>query len=216
MKGDAKRMAVETERLTLLPLTRDHLRLAVTDLVALEGALNIRLAPMAIDHHAQRAIRMKLTKMDSVETRLHPWYTYWLIIVRDEETGVGLIGYKGEPCIQGKYDHIGEVELGYGVALAHRRRGYTTEAAQGLIAWAFEDPDCDSVIAAEVLKTNIPSRRVLEKLGMRIYHETEETQFWRIDNPTQATSPVCDAETVSTPSSAAASTTTAATTSSTT
>lgn len=174
-------MAIDTERLTLIPLTQDQLRLMLTDQIALERQLNIRIDPMVVDQIVAQAIRIKIERMETIEPRLHPWYTYWLIVLQDENIGVGIMGYKGEPCIQGKYDHIGEVEIGYGIAPAHRRQGYTTEAADGMIAWAFQDPDCNAVIAAEVLKTNVPSQRVLEKIGMDVYYETEETQFWRID-----------------------------------
>ena len=174
-------MTVDTERLTLIPLTQDQLRLVLPDLDALERQLEGEIDPRIVDEAVIRAVRMKIDRMETIERHLHPWYTYWLIALREANLGVGLMGYKGEPCIQGKYDHIGEVEIGYGIAPDHRRQGYTTEAAHGLITWAFQDPECVAVIAADVLKTNIPSQRVLEKVGMMLYRETEETQFWRID-----------------------------------
>ncbi len=172
---------IETERLRLLALTHGQLQLARTDPDAIARDLNLTLDPTLFLGVVVRAINLKIERMNTINEQLHRWYTYWLIIVREENKGVGLIGFKGDPCIQGKYDHIGEVEIGYGIAPTYRCKGYATEAAHALITWAFENPDCDAVIAAEVLKTNLPSQRVLQKLGMRIYNETEETQFWRID-----------------------------------
>ena len=173
---------IETEHLRLLPLTHTQLRLSRTDPDQIARDLNLTLDPtLFIDVVIMRAINLKIERMIHISEPLHAWYTYWLIVVYAGNVGVGLIGFKGEPGIQGKYDHIGEVEIGYRIAPAYRCKGYTTEASRALIAWAFENPDCNAVIAAEVLKINLPSQRVLQKLGMRIYNETEETQFWRID-----------------------------------
>jgi ribosomal-protein-alanine N-acetyltransferase len=172
---------IETERLRLLPLTQAQLRLALTMPEQLAHDLNISLDPTLFMGIVRRAIVIKIERMNTISEQLHDWYTYWLMVTCAEDDGVGLIGFKGEPCIQGKYDHIGEVEIGYGITATHRCRGYTTEAARALITWAFQDPDCNAIIATEVLKSNLPSQRVLQKLGMTIYNETEETQFWRID-----------------------------------
>ncbi|MBN1565145.1 MAG: GNAT family N-acetyltransferase [Anaerolineae bacterium] len=173
---------IDTERLRLLPLTHTQLKLSRTNPDHIAHELNLTLDPtLFIDVVIMRAIKIKIERMEHISEHLHNWYTYWLIVIRANNTGVGLIGFKGEPGIQGKYDHIGEVEISYGIAPAHRCQGYTTEAARALIAWGFNDPDCHAVIAAEVLKSNRPSQRVLQKLGMRLYSETEETQCWRID-----------------------------------
>ena len=51
---------------------------------------------------------------------------------------------------------------------------------RALITWAFDAPECVSVIAAEVDKANIASIRILEKVGMSIYKETNDNLYWRI------------------------------------
>jgi len=127
----------------------------------------------------RRAIGLKVDKMMQVAPDVHPWYTYWLMVLVIEPSGAGLIGFKGEP------DQQGEVEIGYGIVPAHRSRGYTTEATRALIAWAFQDPACCAVIA-DPKKDNLASNRVVAKVGMHVFSETEDTFFWRINRDTDA------------------------------
>jgi ribosomal-protein-alanine N-acetyltransferase len=89
--------------------------------------------------------------------------------------GAGLAGFKGVP------DGQGEVEIGYGIDPACQGQSYATEAVRALIAWAFQSPECTSVIAPNTKRSNIASNRVLGKVGMRIYAETAEAISWRID-----------------------------------
>jgi ribosomal-protein-alanine N-acetyltransferase len=88
--------------------------------------------------------------------------------------GPDLVGFKGSP------DGQGEVEIGYGIAPAYQGQGYTTEAVRALIAWAFNAPECASIIAAFVDSTNIASIRILEKVGMTCYQDKDDYQFWRM------------------------------------
>ena len=54
---------------------------------------------------------------------------------------IGLGGFKGRP------DAAGTVELGYSVLDEFQRRGYGTEAAAALCAWAFSHPEIRCVTA---------------------------------------------------------------------
>ena len=91
-----------------------------------------------------------------MDERHHPWFTYWLIVVESISFGAGLVGYKGLP------DHKGAVEIGYGIDPGYQNHGYTTEAAQALIRWAFHQPNCGAVTAHAV--QNPASDRVLEEI----------------------------------------------------
>jgi 8-oxo-dGTP pyrophosphatase MutT (NUDIX family) len=81
----------------------------------------------------------------------------WLLF-RGEEV-VGDAGFLGPP-------EGGRVELGYSVLPDHRGKGYATEAARALVAWALGQPGVERVVADPELD-NAASRRVLEKIGMR-------------------------------------------------
>jgi len=166
--------AIQTERLELIPLTLKQLRLGLTDPGQLGRELGLAIAQDVITDRVCRAIVMKIAKMEHIDPKQHPWYTYWLLVVVDQQCGVGLVGFKGSP------DSEGEVEIGCGIAPAYRGQGYTTEAVRTLMTWAFDAPECVSVIAAEVDKANIASIRILEKVGMSIYKETNDNLYWHI------------------------------------
>jgi ribosomal-protein-alanine N-acetyltransferase len=164
---------IETERLRVVALTMEQLQRYLTDRPRLERQLGVSLSQGVITQALRRAIAIKLTKMAQVPPSHHDWYTYWLMIVNKDAFGAGLIGFKGYPS------PAGEAELGYGIDPGYRNQGYTTEAVQALIGWAFQHPECTSVIG-EVKKTNPASSRVLEKAGMRLFYETEDAIYWMI------------------------------------
>jgi RimJ/RimL family protein N-acetyltransferase len=59
-----------------------------------------------------------------------------------------------------------EIEVGYRFLKEHWGHGYATESAQASIDFAFEEVRLDMIVAV-ALETNIASRRVLEKCGLR-------------------------------------------------
>jgi RimJ/RimL family protein N-acetyltransferase len=59
-----------------------------------------------------------------------------------------------------------EIEVGYRFLKEHWGHGYATESAQASIDLAFEEVGLDRIVAV-ALETNIASRRVLEKCGLR-------------------------------------------------
>jgi RimJ/RimL family protein N-acetyltransferase len=68
------------------------------------------------------------------------WALYY-IIERDPRGLVGVAGFGGPPKIDGV------VEVGYSVLVAHRRRGFASEAVAALLAHAFGDPRVTRVVA---------------------------------------------------------------------
>jgi ribosomal-protein-alanine N-acetyltransferase len=83
----------------------------------------------------------------------------WVVIALAERAVVGSAGFVGPP------GEDGEVELGYGIVEQHRNRGYATEAADALVAWALEQPGVERIVARSELG-NLASTRVLEKIGL--------------------------------------------------
>lgn len=65
---------------------------------------------------------------------------------------------------EGMPDETGEV--GYGLGQMWRGRGYATEAAGAALGWAFETFDFAAIVA-RTDPDNVPSQRVLAKLGFR-------------------------------------------------
>lgn len=163
---------IRTLQLHLQALTFAELEQYTLAQADLARGLGLRLTAALRTDAVERALRTKLDKMRQAPVAEHPWYTYWLMVIEEERFGAGLIGFKGSP------DAEGRVEIGYGTDPAMRSRGYTTEAARALIGWAFADPRCTTITASHVLKENISSIRVLEKVGMQLLEEDENTLSW--------------------------------------
>ena len=65
-----------------------------------------------------------------------------------------------------------EVELAYGIEDKYRNNGYATEAAKAAIHFAFEQVGLNELVAI-VAPDNIPSLRVIKKLGFTHYGTRE-------------------------------------------
>ena len=59
------------------------------------------------------------------------------------------------------------VEIGWRLAFEHWGKGYATEAARAALAFGFERPEIDEIVAFTV-PANVRSRRVMEKIGMTL------------------------------------------------
>ena len=70
------------------------------------------------------------------------------------------------------------VEVGYVFAPAHGGQGYATEAVRALLALAFERLGARRVVA-RVDARNTPSRRLLERLGMRLEAHLVENEWFK-------------------------------------
>ena len=166
-----KGQAIQTERLTLLPLNPAQLSHYLTRPSQLEAALHLQLSQSIVADPVPRAIRWKIRTTTGAILQKLLWNTYWLVIINDESFGAGLVGFKGTP------DHDGTVEIGYGIDAVVRRQGYTTEAVQALITWALLQPGCQAV-TARTEKDNVASMRVLEKLDFSMARETDDELCW--------------------------------------
>ena len=166
---------LRTSRLWLQPLTISQLRLYPDNLARLDGELGFPVSRAVVTTRVERAIDMKLARMEGASVQLHPWQTYWLMVVQAAPFGAGLIGFKGFP------DSAGEAEIGYGIDPAWQGQGYTTEAVKALIAWAFREPGCQAVVARDTKRSNVASLRVQAKAGLTVYRESEDALWLRIE-----------------------------------
>jgi ribosomal-protein-alanine N-acetyltransferase len=172
-----EKFAINTERLRLLPLTLEELYHYFRQPGEPEKSGPITISQSIRSKNLDRAISMKVEKMRGADKEDHLWYTYWLIQIKEDGFGAGMVGFKGVPNMRG------EVEIGYGLDPMYQSRGFMTEAVNALIVWAFGHAECRSVIADNVERSNLASNRVLEKVGMKVYCRTETSLCWRIDKP---------------------------------
>ncbi len=96
----------------------------------------------------------------------------WAIVERETATVVGDIGFVGPP------DRDRSVEIGYSVVPSRRRRGYASEAAVALVAWALARPEVEHVVAT-CDADNRASIRTLERAGFERAGEENGRIRWR-------------------------------------
>jgi RimJ/RimL family protein N-acetyltransferase len=75
----------------------------------------------------------------------------------------------------------GQVEIGYGVAAPYRGHGYATEAVAGLCRWLVDEAGATRLVAVDVLTDNVASRRMLEKVGFTITHESDRSVSYALN-----------------------------------
>ena len=166
---------IKTERLRLLPLTLSQLKSGLNSIKDLSTILEVPLVESLFDGKVHRAVTMKVDKMTKADQKLLLWYTYWLIVVDEENTGIGMVGYKGIP------NEKGAVEIGYGIDPFFQRRGYMSEAVEALIKWAFSHPECRAITATSVLVDNFASQKVLLRNGFVEIGQDEKGINFRLE-----------------------------------
>jgi len=135
---------------------------------AFEDAIGLSTNGMATEP-AQGFFAQILTLIERDEKN-YLWYTDWQVIARTKNAIVGGFTFKRPP-------QDGVVEIGYGLAPCYRGQGFMTEAVSRALHWALSTGYVDRVIA-KTAKDNIPSMRVLQRVGMTQYDENAELTYW--------------------------------------
>lgn len=107
-------------------------------------------------------------------TSADPWVHGFSLVLRDTDTVVGSAGFKGPPA-------DGVVEIAYGLSPEYQGKGYATEAAEALTAYAFDSGKV-RVVRAHTLPESNASGRVLTKCGFQRIGEVidpEDGLVWR-------------------------------------
>lgn len=87
----------------------------------------------------------------------------WAVEVLDAEPFVGFVGLAP---VSFEAHFTPAIEVGWRLRRDHWGHGYATEAAGAALRFAFGELGCDEVVSF-TSATNLPSRRVMERLGMR-------------------------------------------------
>lgn len=94
------------------------------------------------------------------------WGSFFTIHKADKRL-LGTCGFKGAP----NEDNI--VEIGYEIEASYRQKGLASEAAKGLIDFAFSHENVKAVMAHTLAHEN-PSVSVLKKLGFQFVKELSD------------------------------------------
>jgi RimJ/RimL family protein N-acetyltransferase len=147
---DVPHERIESSRLALVPVNRETAR------AILAGEFD-SLPHAAGWPHDDTADAMRIM-LDERRPSLG-----WLITVD------GLL--IGECGTVGWVDDDGDVDVGIGLAVDQRSRGYGTEALGALADWLRRQPGVRRVVANGVEATNLVSRRMLERVGFALERE---------------------------------------------
>ena len=162
---------IETDRLYLVPLTAQQLRLWVEDIPVLEKELNCHYCaePMADIFLDIVKGQLDITKKDAANYLYH---TFWFLIRKTDRVVVGSADFKDIP------EENKEVEIGYGLGKEFEHNGYMTEAVKAMCDWAITQDNICHIIA----ETDIDSPRsqsILKRCGFSKYKQ-DETVWWRL------------------------------------
>ena len=99
----------------------------------------------------------------------------WLFVNKVDMSIVGDGGFKGNP------DEEGNIDLGYAIIESQRQMGLAYEAASALLNWGLSQAGVNAV-TADCLQDNVPSVKILSKLGMEEVKREDGMIYFRILN----------------------------------
>ena len=165
---------IETRNLQLVPCEPSHLETILEDKKGLEPLLGVSFPDSWLVFPGAMPYVHEKLRSDPAAVG---WWTY-LFVHAGDRVLAGEGGFKGRP------DESRSVEIGYAIVPEYRERGLATEAAQGLVLWAFSHSGV-AAVRAETLPETLPeghaSIGVLEKLGMRPDGAGDGVLRWRLD-----------------------------------
>jgi RimJ/RimL family protein N-acetyltransferase len=150
---------IETLRLRLVVLLPHEIRsLIARDTERASQQAGVTFPPgWPEEHEAREGLPWHLRHFEANER--HRAWRIRVVAERATGTVIGSVNLKGPP------DLAGDVEIGWGITEAHRRRGYAFEAARGVIEWVARQPGARS-LSATIADDNVASQQLAVKLGL--------------------------------------------------
>jgi RimJ/RimL family protein N-acetyltransferase len=165
----ASPLRLQTERLALVPFTSE-----VIDALPVRGSAQELVGAAIPDGWPDEELAGLLSlyagwvRADASVVGYGPW----IVIARGEGVVVGSAGFIGKPT-------DGSIELGFGIHPDFRNQGYASEAARALIEWGLDQRVVERVVA-KCDPDNLPSVRVLEKIGMSRVGDAGNQLLWGV------------------------------------
>lgn len=124
-------MIIETERLELVPLNLNQLKLWMGEMSALEKELNCTYKGQPLVGFILDNVVEQVEAITHDETN-YLFYTTWLMICKSNRIAVGSAAFKGTP------NHHEEIEIGYGLGEEFEHHGFMTEAVNEMCIWGLK------------------------------------------------------------------------------
>lgn len=164
-------MIIQTERLELILLTPNQLRLWIDDINALERELNCSYRAELMEGFFLEIVKnqYEITIRDFDN---YLWHSFFFLIRKEDRVVVGSADFKNIP------NENAEVEIGYGLGKDFEHNGYMTEAVKAMCKLALKQKGVENVIAETDLD-GFASQRILDRVGFKKYNQTD-TIWWRL------------------------------------
>jgi RimJ/RimL family protein N-acetyltransferase len=162
---------LKTKHLTLVPHVPAHLLGLRKSEQEYEQMSGFRAAPGLRDFLLMASPEF-LQSLESA-SRPDPWKFGFAVFHTIEDRVIGICGFVGPP------DSNGSVEIGYSIVPECQGKGFATEAAEALIAFAAKAGGVRKVCAHTLAERNA-STRVLEKCGFAKTNEITDPDGKRV------------------------------------
>jgi [ribosomal protein S5]-alanine N-acetyltransferase len=175
-------MTLETAHLRLLPFSPEHLLALIEGEERFLERFGLPAAAGLHDFFVSDEVSPAWLEGLRAATGADPWVFGFAIVHPESSSVIGSAGFKGPP------DEEGMVEIAYGIAPAFQGRGYATEAAQALLAYALDSGGV-RLVRAHTAPTPNASTRVLTKCGFNFVGEVvdpEDGRVWRWERTEEA------------------------------
>jgi [ribosomal protein S5]-alanine N-acetyltransferase len=152
---------IRSARLELVSFSARAMRAVLSgDFATAETELGAAV-PRALKERLGELFEARLAEVDA-DPSLVPWVARAIVLTdrKGVRRVVGSVGFHGAP------NDSGQVEIGYHVEPAYRRRGFATEAVRALVDWAARERDVRR-FRASVAPSNAPSLAIMSRLGFR-------------------------------------------------
>jgi len=173
---------IETRNLKLVPHAPGHLRALIRGPEAYAQSFGSQPADGLRDFIVSKDVSPDWLAQLEASTAADPWTHGFGLVHSASGTVIGFGGFKGPPGADGI------VEIAYGVVPDYQGKGYATEAAQALVAYAFTSGRV-RVVRAHTLPELNASTRVLAKCGFRHIAEVKDPEdgvLWRWEHQNEA------------------------------
>jgi [ribosomal protein S5]-alanine N-acetyltransferase len=164
---------LKSGNLRLVPHVPEHLLALAKSSTAYEKRSGMRLAEGVREFLL--AASPDFHKELHADTAPDPWKFGFAVVHKIDNIVIGMCGFAGPP------DSNGVAEIAYGIAPAYQGRGYATEVARALMAYASDSGRVKNICAYTLPQINA-STRVLEKCGFKKVGDvldSENNLVWR-------------------------------------
>jgi RimJ/RimL family protein N-acetyltransferase len=177
---------IETKSLRLLPHSPDHIRALIKGPEFYEQCVGHPAAPGLHEFFVSKDVSPEWLAQVEKATVTDTWTHGFVLLHLATGSIIGAGGFKGPP------GEDGAVEIAYGIVPDFQGKGYATEAAQALVAFAFNSRGV-RMARAHTLPEMKASSRVLTKCGFKHvgeFTDPEDGLVWRWEKsrePTRST-----------------------------